>query len=449
MVGIAAENQVDTDAVLEGFDLPGPALPTLRPSEPTDSPSETKTATPFSSHVFGSLRFESIYALRAHSSFSNNTDFHGITSFKPILDLGIEARYRNRLSGLIRGHGYYDFAFRFNGIEKYNSEIRDAYGDELSIDEAYLTGHLTSKLDLKIGRQIVSLGKASLLPVIDHLNPVDLRKPGLVDIDYYLLPVGMSRVDFSHNHWRFTGIATHEFRTDKYPPYGSDFYPFTFNLPPVENIETGLDHQSYGLFAGGLINGLGINLALASFLDEQPLIGLTEDISLRRVNRHHLVGISLDRVFESWLLKAETAYSDNRQFYALPNQKVSQIDTLFGVEYTGFRHTFITFELLYRYLYNLDLPTSETDGLPEEHGLVWALSLSRHFFHDLLKLSFYTYNLGLDFSNGALYRFATTYALTDRLSIGTGVIIYQGGNNYLMENIGSNDRLFLNVSYRF
>jgi len=447
VAGSVIRSQADVDDILEGFDIPGTVVQSPDPEKPSSDRIQAETTPSFSSHVFGAVAFKTIYGYHTHSSISNGTDFHGITSLKSSLDLGIDLRYQDRIRGYIRGHGYYDFVF--SGRDSYNSQIRDAYENEITLDEAYLGYQLSSRLNLKTGRQIVSFGKTSLLPIGASFNPVDLRKPGLTEIEHFRLPTALTRLDYSFNNWRFTGLATHEFRSNKYPPFGSDFYPFRFTLPPLENVQAGLDHQSYGLFVQGIINGWGIHLSLASFLAEQALIGLTADTAVRPVNRHHLLGLSVDRVRGSWLFKFDTAYSDNQHFYVLPDQTLSQLDVLFGTEYTGFRHTYISFEILYRHLFGMDLPSTEIEDSPGENGLVWALSLSRHFFHNALKLSFYTYNLGVDFSDGSLNRMAATYAFTDNLSIDTGVIIYQRGDNYLMENIGSNDRIFLKIAYRF
>jgi hypothetical protein len=448
VAGPATKSQAAAvDDILEGFDIPGTVVQSPEPENPSSDHAQAEATPSFSGHVSGTIAFKTIYGYHAHSSISNGTDFHGITSLKSSLDLGIDFRYQERIRGYIRGYGFYDFIF--SGRDNYTAQIRDAYENEVAFGEAYLGCQLSSRLNLKTGRQIVSFGNASLLPMGASFNPVDLRKPGLTEIEHFRLPTALTRLDYYFKNWRLTGLATHEFRSNKYPPFGSDFYPFSFTLPPRQKVQSGLDHQSYGLFAGGIINGWGIHLSLASFLAEQSLIGLTTDTAVRPVNRHHLLGLSMDRVRGSWLFKFDTAYSNNQHFYALPDQNLSQLDILFGTEYTGFRHTYISFEVLYRHLFGMDFPSAEIEDSPGENGIVWALSLSRHFFHNVFKFSFNSYNLGVDFSDGSLHRIALTYALTDNLSMDTGIIIYQRGDNHLMENIGSNDRIFFKIAYRF
>ena len=98
----------------------------------------------------------------------------------------------------------------------------------------YIQGSLTKSLDVKIGRQIVVWGKSDNIRVTDVLNPLDIREPGLTDIEDLRLPVTMSRLDYYIGDWSLTGIAIHEIRFNKRPEYGSDFYPGS-QPPPHED----------------------------------------------------------------------------------------------------------------------------------------------------------------------------------------------------------------------
>ena len=48
----------------------------------------------------------------------------------------------------------------------------------------------------KLGRQIVNWGRSDTVRVLDVINPLDNREPGLVDIEDLRLPVTMARVDY-------------------------------------------------------------------------------------------------------------------------------------------------------------------------------------------------------------------------------------------------------------
>lgn len=111
--------------------------------------------------------------------------------------------------------------------------VLNDYESDTEFREIFIRGKINPRLDLKVGRQIVVWGKSDNFRVVDVLNPPDLREPGLVDIENLRLPSCKSRLDYYQGDWSLSGLAIHEIRFDKLPPYGSDFYPFPVKLPPV------------------------------------------------------------------------------------------------------------------------------------------------------------------------------------------------------------------------
>ena len=71
---------------------------------------------------------------------------------------------------------------------------------------------ITNNFDLKAGRQIVVWGRMDNIRVNDVLNPLDLRIPGLTDIEDLRLPVFMTRVDYYLANIALTGYLIHERR---------------------------------------------------------------------------------------------------------------------------------------------------------------------------------------------------------------------------------------------
>ena len=101
----------------------------------------------------------------------------------------------------------------------------DLYEWEAEFTEVYLQGSLLRDLDLKIGRQVVNWGTGETFRVVDVLNPLDNREPGLVDIEDLRLPVVMTKLDYYFGDWDLSLIAVHERRFSDDPVFGSDFFP--------------------------------------------------------------------------------------------------------------------------------------------------------------------------------------------------------------------------------
>lgn len=436
----------DVDEILDVFESPESQMIT-EAREGLESPTEPESYPV--SHLSGTVQFFTSYGLHSHTPSSSTTNYRGLTSLRSGVNLNYDVKLNRQWQARLSGHGFYDAAYSLRNRANFTDEVLDLYEKELELDEGYVSARLTDSLDFRLGRQIVVWGKADFLRVVDVLNPIDNREPGLVDEEHTSLPVFMSRLDYYLNNWRFTGIILHEYRNNKDPAYGNDFYPFTFPPPPYEKVSSDLGSQGFFLAFGNKFYGWDVTLHAASFLREQQLIGLSEAISARKINRHTLIGIAGDTIKNDWVFKFETAYLDGLKYYALPDTEESRMDFLAGLEYTGLPNTRIHLEVLYQYTYNLDQSGVDQFDLPKRNTLVWVLQLSRSFYHDRLKIYFRSFNLGIDLSDGSAQKFWITYALTDHFSCSGGLVDYHSGDNYFMKDIGKNDRLFFTLKYSF
>ena len=81
-------------------------------------------------------------------------------------------------------------------------------------------------------------GRSDTLRVLDVLNPVDNREPGLLDLVDLRLPVGMAKLSYyPHPGWSVTGIAIPEIRFSLDPPFGSDFFPGSDSAAAQDHVE--------------------------------------------------------------------------------------------------------------------------------------------------------------------------------------------------------------------
>ena len=95
----------------------------------------------------------------------------------------------------------------------HESRCSNSYEWDADVGELWVEGPLLPALDLKLGRQVVNWGRSDTLRVLDVLNPVDNREPGLLDLVDLRLPVGMAKLSYyPHPRWSVTGIAIPEIR---------------------------------------------------------------------------------------------------------------------------------------------------------------------------------------------------------------------------------------------
>lgn len=439
-----ASGSAELEDILTGFEEgaePGPLSNTV-----AETAGPGKRGIPLLSSRFSTkVTLDGVFALHDHRSVSTGTEYRGPTSLSSRLDLDLDLRFAERVRAVLSGHAFYDAIYALRGADDYPGEVLAVYRDELALDEASLSFSLPAGGNFRVGRQVVAAGKFDVLGAFRIFNPSDQRSPGLTAAENVHRPVCLSRLDYSRAGWRWTGLVVHEFRDNIYPAYGSDYYPFDFKLPPAESPANFGDGQSYGLLVGTLAGGWDINVMAASYVAERSLLGLGRDATERRIDRHDFVGLATDRAFNDWLIKFETAYSDNQRFYALEDGASARADVLAGAEYAGFAGTNLSFELLYRHFFDLEVGDAAFADVPYQDGLAWAFLARKRFQNDLLRCEVLVLNMGVDFSKGGMEKLSISYALSDKITVRGGVVFYREGEKYPFLNVGDNDRLFLAV----
>jgi hypothetical protein len=150
-----------------------------------------------------------------------------------------------------------------------------------------------------------------------------------------------------------------------------------------------------------------------------------------------------------WLLKAEGAYLDGLRFFNAPGQTWERMDLMVGFENSSLRETTFVFEAVVRHLYKFDDLLALAPDDAEENRVEWIARASRSFLHQTLTLTVVALVYGEGFDEGGLQRLEARYDATDRLEVTGGVVFYQSGLTPGFETLGDNDRLFLDVVYRF
>ncbi|MEA2027504.1 MAG: DUF1302 family protein [Campylobacterota bacterium] len=262
----------------------------------------------------------------------------GFNSFKSSLFLDYEHKFESGVKIKINAKAYYDSIYRMRDKENYSTQEIDELESEVELFDAYIEGKISEKFDYKIGRQVVVWGRSDTIRVTDILNPIDNRRPGMVDIEDLRLPVTMAKFDYFVGDWRITPIAILEQRFSKNPPFGTAFNPAPTAMPEDEEY----DDVTYALSIGGEFSGWDINFYGANVRsDSGHMDGRNTTLQHDKVT---MLGSALNVTTGSWLFKSELAYFDGLRYSTTGNSEFKRLDFLLGFEYNGIADTTISYD---------------------------------------------------------------------------------------------------------
>jgi hypothetical protein len=434
-----AKVPLESDEIIKGFDEE--TSEAIRPS------SDEKLASSWS--LEGEIAFTTIY----NFSPDANPPWRGFSMLRPELELTLKNRFSDKWQGQISARGFYDAVYALRGRDEYTSQVLDAYEVECELQDTYIQGRITDHLDIKIGRQIVVWGTLDNLRVTDVLNPLDLRVPGLTDIEDLRLPVTMAKFDYYFGHWDLSGMIIPEVRFSKWPVFGSDFYPWPMPPPPEDKPDNGFANVQYAAALNGVFSGWDIGFYWAGIYADQTYTervfpGLTEQF-VREHARINMLGTAANYASGNWLLKAECAWFDELQYTNTPGVEYSRLDVGGGIEYSGFTEATVSLEAANRHILDYDSRLERPPDEIRENEFQWSLRVTKDFLNDRLTLTMLASTFGIKADDGAFERLGAEYDITDSLLIRGGVVFYQSGDKGLFQNVDANDRLFAELKFNF
>ncbi|CAB5082013.1 hypothetical protein D3OALGA1CA_292 [Olavius algarvensis associated proteobacterium Delta 3] len=431
---------VEGDEFLEGFeeDVDGPRAET-----------SAQEKQPPSWSLKGEFAVTSTYNFAPEAT----QPWQGFTMLRPELELTLKNRFSDRWQGQISARGFYDTIYVVRGRDEYTQQVLDDYESQLLLEDTFIQGSITDHLDTKIGRQIVVWGTLDNLRVTDVLNPLDLRQPGLTDIDDLRLPVTMVKFDYYFGNWDLSAMAIPEVRFSMLPVFGSDFYPFPIPRPPEGDPDEGFGNMQYAAAMTGVFSGWDIGFYWANIYADQsyaePVSTGPPEQFVRNHPRTHMLGTAANLALGNWLLKAEVAGFNGLRYTNTPRIEYVRLDIGGGVEYSGFKEATLSLEMVNRHIFDyrrvLLLPPDEI----RENEFQWSLRFMKDFMNDTLTLTLLASSFGIKADDGAFERLDAEYDVTDAMSIRGGVVFYQSGEKGLFQGIGASDRLFLVFTYSF
>jgi len=398
----------------------------------------------------GDLAVSASYAFAHDSAEPLKKEYRGLATLRTQLALQLDLDLPRDWKARVAGRGFYDLAYVIHGRRDFTEAAIDAHEDELEFQEIWLQGSLLPQLDLKVGRQIVAWGRSETIQILDVLNPLDNREPGLVDIEDLRLPVMMTRLDYYHGPWNLTGIALHETRFSEDPDFGSEFFPFDVPLVGEKIPGNGGSDTGWAASLTGIFSGWDISFHWARIFDDRAHLEVGPGGAVLHHSRLTMLGASGNRALGNWLLKAEAAHFDGVEFFTLTGvDEKSRFDTMIGFEYAGFRDTTLTLEVANRHISGYDSDLSASLNFAQRNSLETSFRYSADFMNSRLHFTYLAALFGLTGDDGGFMRLSLDYELRDALTIGGGMVLYKGGDLPFFEGIRKNDRLFLTAKYSF
>ena len=439
-----AQENAAIDDIIEGFDEDEKDAFAIKPEEASE---------PSIFSMDGYIKLGSSCNVAHDAPEAGETDWRGLSRLLVEMRIELNARFSDSWQAIAGGRGAYDSAYLIRGRDEFTDEVLDNYEREFELLDVYLLGSPLNSLDVKVGRQIVVWGKSDNIRVADVLNPLDMREPGITDIENLRLPVTMTRIDCFFGDWSITGIALHEIRFNKSPEYGSDFYPAAYPQPCEEKIEHGGKNTEFAAALNGIFSKWDIAFYWAGIHDDMPHmepvpLGIITLFEMKHA-RVMMLGVSSNAALGNFLVKAESAYFEGLRFYYNKGCGYSRIDILAGIEYTGFTDTTVSIEVVNRHINDFDKGLEQLPDYANENEFQSVIRLTRSLLNETLKLTILASTFGWAGQDGAFQRFSAEYDIMDALKISGGVVLYESGGLAKFRNIEDNDRLFLEMKYSF
>ncbi len=421
-----------TEVLMSGFD-------DEMPSSSFSDENKTEThedETEFINGLTGKVTQQAIY------SYNGKKPHDGVTSLRSSLLLDYEYKFENNWRFKVNAKTYYDTIYDLRN-EIYTQDELDQFQSEVRLYDAYIEGSLSENIDLKVGRQVVVWGRSDTIRITDILNPLDNRRPAIVDIEDLRLPVSMVKMDFFVGDWRITPIAIVEQFFSINPAFGSAFNP----LPNPNISEKSYTDVTYALSIGAEFTGWDVNFYAARVRDDAGYIKFSPQPTFTH-EKVNMLGTALNVIRGSWLLKTELAYFDGLKYTSTQDKTFRRTDALLGVEYNGIADTMISYDISLRYLNNYDSQLQYEFNPLEKETYQQAFRISTDLMNDTVHLNYLISLFGKKLDEGGFQRGWVEYDIADALSMNVGVVDYIGGS-VLFDTVKGSDMIFVDVSYSF
>ena len=435
----------DLDMDLDGFDTEETLFDEPIDEADVENREVEKEISPLA--IGGSIAFKTAYGYRNHKV--DGVEYEGFNqsqiSFSAELDYKISKDWKLR----IEADTYYDAIYDLRTKTDYNDDVLDAYHTDIMLKDSYIQGSLSDDLDLKVGRQIVVWGKSDSIRITDVINPLDNRTPGMTDIEDLRLSVGMAKFDYYVGSWNISAMLIGENRIMIEAPQNSEFFPIDTGMD-LKKPDYDTDNLQYALAFNGIFSGWDLSFYGANVLDSKWHIDTVT--KTREVSTIGMLGSAINIATGSWLLKSEVAFLSGIKYNSTTDEK-NRLDMLVGFDYMGIKNTVLSLEVADRHIFDYeDKMNSKTEILKDytdQDEVQTAIRASRTFLNESIEVTTLVSMFGTSFENGGFVRVWSEIDIIDGVTSNVGVVDYVGGDNFFMDKVKDNDRVFADITYSF
>ena len=267
---------------------------------------------------------------RAQVDITGFVEYDNITYLKNLNKDQVNGRNQAILQ-LELFHQVNDYADIFSSVE-FREDQADPNRNRIYIDEAYLNLYFDN-LDIKLGKQIYSWGRADGFNPTDNLSSWDFTD--ILDIEDEKIGVISARADYYIDDWTITGVVLPTFTESLLPQNNSrwypseiknPFYPFAggerigakFNLTDPVKPDEIFSNLQYALKLSGTLGGWDFSLSWFDGYDDLPALHtqaqLSQDLSEIAVtaepvyHRRKSVGADFATIIGDVNFRGEAAY---------------------------------------------------------------------------------------------------------------------------------------------
>ncbi len=440
------------DDILSGFEDvgsgEGDAVSGMAPQENDTGGVASEPLYPFY-QLRGFLHFGTSVNISRRAPRTGETDLRGLQKLQTKLNLEFDVHFNEKWKLKSSGLAFYDGAYALHGRRNYTDQVLQFNEAELRLYNLYLSGTLSSSVDVRVGRQIVVWGKSDNFRVTDVLNPMDFREPGLTDIKDLRLPVTMTKLDYYTGNWDFSAILIPEIRFNLNAAFGSDFALSPSFAPYEEQPPNGLSRAEFAFAANGVFSGWDISFYYANIYNDTPHLVFDKGRLTQRHSRLNMLGGAVNIASGNMLYKGEVAYFNGLRFFSLPQQRKERLDILLGFEYSGFTDTTVSFDIVNRHLFGFREVLRSAPDDTTQNRFQSSLRISRDFLNQQLNVLYYLTVNGATGQEGAFHRLSAEYEYSDHITVTGGILNFFSGNQLYSRALKDADRLFFNIHYTF
>lgn len=408
--------------------------------------------------------------IKFDSTFAWEKSEEKLSRLESILNLESEFKPNDETKIKISGQAGYDASYDLMSKDRYTGQNQDDKAAYTELRDLYLDSRLMPNLSVRLGRQIIAWGETDYARIIDVINPRDLTRPGLIDLEDARLPVTAARLTYTNGPWNLEGVSIHEFYGSRISGTGADFdYFLTVRNPQVFIHDKDIpgfsfDDPGFALKVNYAFNGGDLALMAGQTYDDQPYLDYQGmDNGLLRFTPEYdqfsLIGMTASVTKGSALFKFETRYAEDKRIMrsdiitqigsGIPQDQVKtsetadQLTALAGFEYTGFSDLRLTFETAVTH--TLDY---QSVMATDENEIAIYFQATQDLFHETVELDLLWVNLQP--GNGNIVRVSGGWDIVDNVNIQTGIVFYTSDSQSSpLDPYQDRDRVFFRLKYSF